>query len=51
MDGLQPAGKQAQEWDSVGHPVVEMANDNICTGIVLGREIGRDRYKQIQFRC
>jgi len=45
VDSLQPAGKQAQEWDSVGHPVVEMANDDTCTRTGLGREIGRNRYK------
>ena len=40
---LQPAGKQAQEWHSVGHPVVEMANDDTLTRTVLHREIEKDR--------
>jgi len=54
VHSLQPAVKQAQEWeerDGVGHPVVDMAKDNTCTRTGLDREIGKDRYKQTQFRC
>ena len=42
----QPAGKEEQAWDSVGHPVVEMADSASCTRPVFDREIGRDSYKQ-----
>jgi len=34
VDGLQPAGKQAQGWDSVGRPVLEIASDHTCTELV-----------------